>query len=90
MIKKNVPCPYLNRCWLSEVGPPDGLEQRVVESEVTKACNGPRGNGARNMDSELVLQIYHLHQIENEMIRIHLALILVLQIDQNVSEDSEL
>ena len=82
---KNVP--FLNRCWLSEVGPPDGLEQRVVESEVTKACNGPRGNGAGNMDSELVLQIYHLHQIENEMIRIRLALILASQIDHDMSEN---
>ena len=79
--------PCLNRSWLSEVGPPDGLEQRVVESEVTKTCYGPRGNGARNMDSELVLQVYHLHQIENEMIRNRLAGILVLQIDQDLSEN---
>ena len=52
----------LNRCWLSEVRSPDGLEQRVVESKVAKACDGPRRNSAGNMDSELVLQIYNLHE----------------------------
>ena len=83
MIKK---VPFLNRCWLSEVGPPDGLEQRVVESEVAKACNGPRGNGAGNMHTELVLQVYHLNQIEDDILYFIWLSSLVSQMDQDMSE----
>ena len=59
---RDLPIFCLNRCGLSEVGPPDGLEQRVVESEVAEACDGPRGYRAGNVDTELVLQVYHLDQ----------------------------
>ena len=53
---------YLDRGGLSEVGPPDALEQRVVETEVAETRHGPRGHRARHVDPELVLQVYHLDQ----------------------------
>ena len=52
----------LNRCGLSKVGPPDGFEQRVVESEVAEACDGPRGYRTGNVNTELVLQVYNLDE----------------------------
>lgn len=53
---------YLDRGGLSEVGPPDALEQRVVETEVAETRDGPRGHRARHVDPELVLQVDHLDQ----------------------------